>query len=120
MSTSCLIYLNGPAAALGVLRATAISGLTSTSGERRDKDDTGHQPLYLYSSQSRDGRAVICGFERPRPPVPSNSLQEGKQVLRSDLIQRTQALSKEMLEVWVKKKFFGSDRSPRRGNLVRV
>ena len=44
-STSCLIYLNGPSAALGVLRATAISGLTSTSGERKDRDDTaGHKP----------------------------------------------------------------------------
>ena len=106
MSTSCLIYLNGPAAALGVLRATAISGLTSTSGERRDKDDTGHQPLYLYSSQSRDGRAVICGSKCPRPPVPSYSLQEGKQVLHSVLIQRTQALSQELLGVWLKQKFF--------------
>ena len=57
--------------------------------------DTGHQPL--SSSKSRDGRAVICGSECPGPPVSSNSLQKGKQVLRSDLIQKTQALSQELL-----------------------
>ena len=32
-SSSCLLYLNGPAAALGVLTATAITGVTSTSGK---------------------------------------------------------------------------------------
>ena len=32
-STSCLIYVNGPAAALGLLSVTAITGVTSTSGE---------------------------------------------------------------------------------------
>ena len=32
-SSSCLLYLNGPAAALGVVTASAITGVTSTSGD---------------------------------------------------------------------------------------
>ena len=92
-STSCLLYLNGPAAALGVIAASAISGVTATSGEsegvkcREDYNTSCNAsslrltPIVYFSHESWCGWVVLCWAEHLWQTVSNYSLQEGKQVL---------------------------------------
>ena len=97
-SSSCLVYVNGPAASLGLVLVSSIMGITAVSGEQEIR--MWHRTL-ISSIRHNHGcwRSGLCWPECPGSPVPANSLQEKKQVLRCDHIQRWQALSQKMLAI---------------------
>ena len=97
-SSSCLIYLNGPTTALGLISTTLTTSVTSTSGGlRRGINQYRHQlvPIdckssFYFSHGPRCWRAGLCGSGSPGLPVTAHSLRH----------QHTQELSQELLAIW--------------------
>ena len=47
-ASSCLIYVNGPTAALGLVLVSAIMGVTATSGERVGEVTCDNSSIYIF------------------------------------------------------------------------